>query len=485
MSQRFSIKTLGCKANSYDGFLLDRELRRRGWSPASSKEGADLLIINSCTVTNEADRQSRKMAARLARQNPDASVVMTGCGAEVSPSKMAEARGVHFVVGNQDKSQLIDLVLKEIGAETDLPGARLLGTVADYDKLKAKHPIDRDWPLPEASFLSPDGQGERTRVFLKIQEGCDAFCTFCIIPYARGPARSLNVDTVISHVHRLNEVGVREIVLTGTDLGDYGKDFDAPKTLEDLIEAILERTTMERIRVSSLDPVEITPRFMALIEHEPRICAHVHVSLQSPHTEILRRMKRKYTADDVQQRLTELHDLGNRMAQTRGLMGGLFVGMDVISGFPGEDEKIFEWTYNQLSNLPWHRLHCFPYSERSGTAATRLSGVVPKKARKERVRALMRLSTERLTGHAQSLVDSEEILEVLGEGSVRGPDEAPNWAAGTTQNYYRVLFQHTEAPSLGNRLIRVLPTAVHVDERAGDVAIIGSLASGVRQKGVA
>jgi len=242
---------------------------------------------------------------------------------------------------------------------------------------------------------------------------------------------------------------------------------------------------MERIRISSLDPLEITPRFMELMEQEPRICAHVHVSLQSPHSEILRRMKRKYNAHDVQERLMELQELGARLEKKRGLMGGLFVGMDVISGFPGEDEAIFEWTYNQLAGLPWHRLHCFPYSERTGTAATRLSGVVPKAIRKERVRALMKLSTERLADHARELVKSAEVLEVLGEGFVRGPDESQAWAAGTTQNYYRVLFPWDQTQDLSNRLLRIIPSDLHVDLRAGDVAILGRLVPGASQRDAA
>jgi threonylcarbamoyladenosine tRNA methylthiotransferase MtaB len=476
MAKRYAVHTLGCKANAYDGHLIHQELGRLGWSEATSQEAPDLIIVNSCTVTDEADKKSRKTASRMGRRHPNARVVLTGCGAEVSPERMAEVPGVHYVVGNQNKESLAELVLSRLNDDSPsaTSGAEILGGVEEYAKIRAKHPMDRSWPVPEAAFLAPSEERKATRVFLKIQEGCNAFCTFCIIPYARGPARSLRPARVVEHVRGLCAQGVQEVVLTATDLGDYGIDLgdDGPR-LEDLIELILRETALPRLRVSSLDPVEISPRLLRIMEQEPRLCPHFHVSLQSPHTEILKRMKRKYGAAQVDSTLSAVHDLGLRLEGQRALSGGVFAGMDVITGFPGETEEIFDWTYRKLEELPWHRLHVFPYSERQGTAATKLDGTVPKAERKRRVRALMKLSTSRLRARYEDVLQSGGPIRILVEGPVRGPDDSFRWVSGTTENYYRVIASHPNPDQLRNQMVDLFPTSVHVDERAGDVSLLG------------
>jgi len=474
MTRRYTVHTLGCKANAYDGQLIEQELAKRGWSEQAEGEGPDVIIVNSCTVTNEADKQSRKLASRLSRKHPQACVVLTGCGAEVSPERMAKVPGVHFVVGNQNKETLARLVLDKIDEPRVMDGpAEILGGVEEYAKIRAKHPMDRSWPVPEAAFLSPSEGRKATRVFLKIQEGCNAFCTFCIIPYARGPARSLRPGRVVDHVRSLCEQGVQEIIFTGTDLGDYGIDLgsDGP-SLEDLVALVLRETSLPRLRVSSLDPVEISPRLLEIMEREPRLCPHVHVSLQSPHSTILKRMKRSYDSKQVVTTLNALSDLGERLAKSRALNGGIFAGMDVITGFPGETEEIFEWTLHRLEELPWHRLHVFPYSERDGTAATKLDGVVPKAERKKRVRRLMELSTQRLKGAYEELLKSGRPVSILVEGPVRGPDDSHRWISGTTENYFRVIAPHPNPEQHRNQMVELFPTSVHVDERAGDVSLI-------------
>ncbi|MBR57968.1 MAG: tRNA (N(6)-L-threonylcarbamoyladenosine(37)-C(2))-methylthiotransferase MtaB [Myxococcales bacterium] len=476
MARRFAIKTLGCKANAYDTHLLQQELARRGWSPVSLQEGPDLVVINSCTVTNEADRQSRKEATRAARHNPRARVVMTGCAAEIAPKRMAQANGVHFVVGNQDKARLVDLVMEAWDTpESEAEAGIILGDVDNYQKMKASHPADRNWPIPEAAFLAPTGALSATRAFLKIQEGCDAFCTFCIIPFARGPARSLRPARVIENIRSMEAAGLQEIVLTGTALGDYGSDLGIDVGLDDLVSMILRETTIPRLRISSLDPLELSPGIRRILATNERLCPHVHMSLQSPHSTILRRMKRHYTAEDVKDSLLEIEEIGLQLGTERNLIGGIFVGMDVITGFPGETDEIFQWTYERLSELPWSRLHVFPYSEREGTAALRLDGVVPKQERKRRVRALMDLSTERHTKHCQAILDADAPLTVLLEGAVRGPDGSRQWATGTTSNYLRVLVKDDEPEALTNQHVIVEPMDLHVDKRAGDVALLARI----------
>ncbi|MEC9071772.1 MAG: hypothetical protein VX938_05300, partial [Myxococcota bacterium] len=258
-----------------------------------------------------------------------------------------------------------------------------------------------------------------------------------------------------------------------------GHDLGPSVSLEDLVELILRETNVPRLRLGSLDPPAVSARLLELMESEPRLCPHIHLSLQSPHSEVLRKMKRRYRQRDVDERLTALHELGERLGKSRGLAGGVFVGMDVITGFPGETPAIFQWTLDHLASLPWHRLHVFPYSEREGTAATRLPDAVPPQERKERVSALMALSTERLQHHCHRVSRSESTLQVIVEGPatrLSGIDGTPG-LSGVTPNYLRVYANCDNPAELRGRRVSVRPVGVHTDHRAGDAAIIGRLAS--------
>lgn len=498
--RRYLLKTLGCKANLADSQLIEAELRRRGWEPAAGEdEGADLCIVNSCTVTDDADRQSRKLASRLSRENPGGRVVMTGCAAEVDPERMKSSRGIDFVVGNQDKPRLVDLVIEALdqaGSAAQAGGVargEILGGVRAYGQMLSRHPMDREWAEPEAPFLAPraepgdaadPSETSRTRAFLKIQEGCDSFCTYCVIPYGRGPSRSLGIPELVRQVAGLVEQGVREVVLTGTNIGDYGSDWRGQPALEELVEALLGETRLERLRVSSLDPVEITPRLLGIMATDPRLCPHLHVSLQSPHSRVLRLMKRKYGAEDVERCLEAI-------ARIPAPPGGPFVGMDVITGFPGETEEEFEWGRQALARLPWSRLHVFPYSERSGTPATRLPGRVEPEVRARRASTLREMSLERLMRiHQEALSASqkagEPIRGVLLESRTRGPDGSGRWISGYSPNYLRVLIPASDGLSPGgteaaaslarsNQIVDAQPLSLVVDRASGDVAFLGRL----------
>ncbi len=475
---KYLVKTLGCKANLYDSQLIEAELQKRGWVPASDADAsnAELCIVNSCTVTDEADRQSRKMATRVSKLNPSAKVVFTGCGAEVDPEKLKSAPGVHFVVGNQDKPRLLELVLNAL--EADIPsdaqgeGGRVLGRVEGYQQMSSRHPMDREWPVPEVSFFTPrpsvEGETGRTRAFLKVQDGCNSFCTYCIIPYGRGPSRSLRIPEIVGQVRQLVEQGTREVVITGVNIGDYGADWAPGPRHAELFAAILAETSIERLRVSSLDPTEITPEITQLMAREPRFCPHFHVSLQSPSAGVLKLMKRKYSVEHVEECL-------HRIASLPAPVGGVFVGMDLITGFPGETSDEFDETVKALERLPWSRLHVFPYSERTGTPATRLPQVVPQAERVRRARVLRELSMKRLHGiYSEALLAcrrQESLLErVLLEGNVTGPDGKKDWLAGYTPNYLRVL-----VPAYGfspNEIVSLRPIGVATDAAAGDCSFI-------------
>jgi threonylcarbamoyladenosine tRNA methylthiotransferase MtaB len=467
--KKFMVKTLGCKANFSDGQSIEADLLSRGFSTANSTQDADFVIINSCTVTDEADLQSQKMVRDLKKKNPGLKVIYTGCAAEVDPQAALRIPGVSAVLGNQNKFEAGELIARHIQAESTSLQPEILGEVASYGELKSRHPMDREWPLPEegaiGSPILPSGSSTfRTRSFLKIQEGCDSFCTYCIIPYGRGPARSLKIDAILDRVNDLVASGIREVVLTGTNIGDYGLDWSGTFQLDPLVEAILTQTKLERLRIGSLDPTEISDSLIGLMENHEAFCPHFHVSLQHTESRILRLMKRKYSKDSVE-------SLFSRIAKMKRKP---FVGMDVIVGFPGETEEDFAAMHATLSAYEWNRLHVFPYSEREGTPATRLPGSVERSIRKVRARALQEMSLKRMTGFFSNARIG--ILKgVLLEGMVKGPDGKREWISGYSPDYQRVLVPSRGDLELRNSVIHVDARNWVVDRASGEVSWIGAI----------
>lgn len=465
--RKYSLRTLGCKANFADGQAIEAELQKRGWHPAATRGEADLCIVNSCTVTDEADRQSRKLAARLGRENPTARVVVTGCAAEVDPERLQNSVGIHYVVGNQDKPRLVELVLQALARERPLRGESL-GGVEGYAEMRSRHPLDREWPLPDSLDADAPGEGARTRAFLRIQEGCNAFCTYCIIPYGRGPSRSASVAQLVEQVRGLVAQGTREVVLTGTNIGDYGTDWNEEPQLAALIRALLRETAIDRIRLGSLDPAEITPEILALLATEPRLCPHIHFSLQSAHSRVLRAMKRKYTAEMAQDRLEKLARLPRP----------IYVGMDVITGFPGETAEEFEESFRRLAQWPWSRMHVFPYSEREGTPATRLPGSVAPAERQARAERLRALSDTRLRELYEARLARGRVEGVLWEGHGRDEvDGQPGWM-GHTADYLRVWVPAVFGrESQRNQYAEVRVSGLRADAAAGEYRLVGEIST--------
>jgi threonylcarbamoyladenosine tRNA methylthiotransferase MtaB len=465
--KRFMVKTLGCKANSSDGQRIEAGLIDRGFLPVGDESEAQVVIVNSCTVTDEADRQSRKLVRDLARKNPGVRVIYTGCGAEVDPEGALRIPGVSGVIGNQDKHRAAEWIEKHLSGGNTEP--EILGSVRGYGELRSRHPMDREWSAPlsgaeEILKLDENASTYRTRAFIKVQEGCDSFCTYCVIPYGRGPARSIPVEEVVSKIQLLVREGIREVILTGTNIGEYGQDQAGAPTIEDLLEGILLGSGVERLRIGSLDPVEISERMLRLLEEYPAFCPHFHVSLQHVDSKILKLMKRKYDSDAVERCLRLLAEHPRKP----------FVGMDYITGFPGETEADFEQAFERLSSLPWNRLHVFPYSERSGTPATRLPGRVPQEARKSRARTLQELSLKRMARFfaGEREMNGGVVRGVLLEGTVRGPDGTRDWVSGYSPNYQRVV-----VPA-GDRYKRNEVTDLRVgrwfvDRASGEVSWIG------------
>ncbi len=374
MSVSFEIKTFGCKVNTYDAGLLHKRLQAAGFFRTQDKPMVH--IVNTCAVTQEATREAMRYVRRLRAKSPLCTIVMTGCSAQVDGKLLDEMPGVDLVVANSHKGDLENILIRHLrGGSTE----RVF-----------RSNIFRNESLGEGGGLEEG----RTRSFLKIQDGCNSFCTFCIIPYARGKSRSLSISYLVNKVNELVSSGIQEVVLTGVHIGDYADESSGVELkLEDLLESLLAKTKIPRIRLSSMEPVELSKRLLELYA-DVRLCPHFHMSIQSAQTEVLKNMRRHYNAHQVEQALESIEQY----------VPGAFVGMDVIVGFPGETRAQFQETVDRLASLPWTRIHVFPYSERHGTRATLMEGAVPVSERKERSRELRDLSLTRYKERALAQV---------------------------------------------------------------------------------
>ncbi len=363
MATRFAIATLGCKVNQYDSAIIESRLRTRGMERREFTEQADVYIVNTCTITDRADAESLRIARRARRLNPKARVVMTGCLAQASPDVLAKAAEVDAVIG--------------LGRLDDLERAAASGAgerVMVTNLRKEKAPI-------ELAAVTLDGH---TRAFLKLQEGCDQFCTFCIVPFSRGASRSVEPRRVMAALDDLHARGLKEVVLTGVHLGGYGKDLEPPFELADLLEMIAERCPVERVRISSLDPEELSDRIVEIISRSGKFCPHLHLPLQSGDDETLSRMRRRYARDYFRDRVERILRVWPDAA----------IGTDLIVGFPGETARHFEAYFDFVESMPLAYFHVFPYSVRAGTTAAKFSGKVGQAEIKRRA-ALMRELGER------------------------------------------------------------------------------------------
>ncbi|OQW51320.1 MAG: tRNA (N(6)-L-threonylcarbamoyladenosine(37)-C(2))-methylthiotransferase MtaB [Proteobacteria bacterium SG_bin7] len=377
----FSIVNYGCKVNTYDGGLLESRLKKDGFSPSDKPR---VYIVNTCAVTAEATKEAIRQVRKIKKLNPDSIVAVTGCGAQVDTDKYAELKEADLVVANSHKGRLETLVRQF------LAGKQLEKTHKDN--------IFRKLDLEEGGGL----ESSHTRSFLKIQDGCNSFCTYCVIPFARGRSRSLSIDSLVERVNELHSQNFQEVVLTGIHIGDYE---DSGKVLEDLIESILMRTNMPRIRLTSLEPVEIGDRLLELFKNE-KMCKHFHMSIQSAQNAVLKNMKRKYGSAEVESALTSIAKK----------VPGSFIGMDVIVGFPGETPEQYQETKSRLEGLPWTKIHVFPYSERPGTKALTLPDKVSGSEIARRSADLRGLSLERYAKCALEQIGSIKDVLVLKDG---------------------------------------------------------------------
>ena len=419
---RVAIATLGCKVNNHESNAIAQGFRDANWSVVNASEVADVYVINSCTVTAEADRQSRQQVRRLARHNPRAKIVITGCYAEMQPETCGEVSGVDLVVGNANKFNIPALA-------TQL----LEGRVSARREEELKRPT----PLLY-------GYETRTRASVQIQQGCDQACTFCVIHTARGISRSFPQEDIVKQVRHWVTSGYKEVVICGVDLGDYGTDLSlqpAPGPLEQLLAELSVLEGDFRIRLSSIDPIHLSDALLEIVGQSDRFCPYLHLSLQSGNTMILKRMKRRYTSEWVDE----------RVAIARRLMPGLVLGADVMVGFPTETEEQFADTLQAIESLEICYPHVFPYSARDGTPAARIPRQVDPTTRKRRG-ALARTLGQRIRERV-FVRHLGSVASVLVERSVR-----PDRYNGRLTNYLPVRVEVGER-MVGKRLpVRIVGT---------------------------
>jgi len=438
----FKIITLGCKVNQCESESLGVALREADWWPAPEDWPAGLCIINTCTVTGKASMQSRQAVRQAIRANPDACIVVTGCYAQTETEDLEKIEGIDFIVGHGDKHRIVEIVdlhLKEASApfrfETDLDPAPEIRALKNLTPMVIKGEV-----LDARGFdrMPAVPNGDRTRPSLKIQDGCDAFCTYCIVPYARGRSRSMSVSEVMENISRLATAGYREVVLSGIHLGCYGRDLEPPANLPTLLRRIDEEAVIDRVRLSSIEPLELTAELMDCVAASERFCPHFHVPLQSGDDGILGRMHRPYTRESFEGVVMEIHDK----------IPHATIGADVLVGFPGESDAAFLHTYEAVKNLPISYLHVFPFSPRKGTPAARYPDPVPIDVIKDRCRRMRDLGSVKRKAFYRRFLG--RIVPVLVENE---RDAETGLLKGVSSNYLKVMLEGGDG--LKNRIVPV------------------------------
>ncbi len=390
-SIKFKVHTFGCKVNTYDTGLLQKNLQSNGFI-YRNEDDSRIHVLNTCAVTAEATKEAVRYIRRLKVRDPFCTVVVTGCAAQVDTGSFENLPGVDLVIANSHKSQLPQLLDKYF--KGDLTEKVFKSNIFKKEDLEIGGGVEKT----------------HTRSFLKIQDGCNSFCTYCIIPYARGKSRSIPVADLVARVNELYSDGISECVLTGVHIGDYEDECKGKKlVIEDLLESLLIKTKMPRFRLSSLEPIELGERLLDIYQND-KMCPHFHMSIQSANTNVLDQMKRKYTQADVAHALNQIHKR----------VKNAFVGMDVIAGFPTETLEQFEDTYFTLKELPWTKIHVFPYSERPGTRAVAYDVRVQAQDRQQRTLRLRELSLHRFETQGKEQVGTQKKVLVLKNGAKGG-----------------------------------------------------------------
>jgi threonylcarbamoyladenosine tRNA methylthiotransferase MtaB len=498
----FYVTNFGCRATQADGAAIERQLQERGLKRAQDSARAGLVVLNTCTVTAAADQDARAAIRRIHRKNPDAQIVVTGCYAQRAPEEIAALPGVTQVIGNSHKHLLAELswgglrtsdlgrqapdvrprpldLDSQIDSKTFVPITQLTSEIRGLRSAARRPQPDVRSPIFVSDIFAHtelraapvfDAANERTRPNLKVQDGCDNRCSFCVIPYVRGQSRSLKIDEVIREVETLVNAGNREVVISGINLGRWGRDLavsSPPSALsktaqkpttngqrrffEDLVRTILSDTALEKLRISSVEPMDWSDELIEMMSQSPRIAKHAHVPLQSGSDAVLRRMHRKYRPWHYREKIEKIH----------AAMPTAAIGADVMVGFPGESAVEFEETRALVADLPFTYLHVFTYSARPGTPAASMDKQVPAHAARERSRILRDLIAEKKLAFMSGFVGKPVEVITL---NISGSDQELKYTEGLTDNYLPVRLQGNHPPN------RWLPARV---ERVSGGALLG------------
>lgn len=430
MANTFNIITLGCKVNQYESEAVEELFLQKGYEKAQTN--ADIYVINTCTVTNMSDRKSRQMISKARRDNPDAIVAVMGCYSQVKPEEVAEIEGVDIVLGSRNKENVVDLC---------------------EDILQNKNAIDKIIaPSESKTFeeLQISNQTEMTRAYIKIQDGCNMYCSYCLIPYARGNIVSRDIDSIVEETKRLADNGFKEIVLTGIHVASYGKDFDSDISLIDVIEAVASVEKIKRIRLSSMEPRHISLDFLERMKATGKACDHFHLSLQSGSDDILKDMNRKYDSKMYKEKVDLIRDVFPNAGLTT----------DIIVGFPGESQENHEETMEFVDEIKFAKTHLFKYSPREGTRAAKMTGQVDGNIKKQRLHDLERIEEKNRMDFLEEQIG--KVLEVL----IESKSDLEGYSGGYSTNYLKVNVKNN-IPA--NTIVRVKITDIIKDELVGEI----------------
>lgn len=416
LNQRFAITTLGCKVNQFEGGSLAEQLIHAGYQQVPFSDVADIYIINSCTVTTRSDRDSRRLIRRAKRQNPDARIVVTGCYAQVAPEELHALPDVTQVIGNADKQHFLALLHEGVSQVTSYQDA------------------------PDTPVLPLTSYRDQTRAFLQIQNGCDSGCSYCIVPTARGKSRSVPYPQIIETAQSLFQAGHHELVLTGIHIGAYGLDLQPSQNLSALVQQLLIDCQVERIRLGSLEPTELSDHLIQLIAGESRLCKHLHIPLQSGSDRILAAMNRQYSRSFY----------AERILAAASCMPRAFIAADLIVGYPGESDTDFQESIELLERLPISDLHIFPYSRRPGTDADTVPGHLPPAVITERAAIAQKVSQSKREGFWRQAIGT--TVSVLGNRKMI----SEQLLEGLSDNYLTVRYPATDDDR--NRIVDVTIT---------------------------
>lgn len=422
--KKVSFYTLGCKVNQYETNAMAQKFKEAGYEIVDMNDDiSDICVVNTCTVTNMSDRKSRHSLRRVKEKNPSAIIAAVGCYAQVAKNDLENMPEIDIVLGNEEKANIVQYVEKFIENEKKLIEIEDIATKKEFED------------MGQITYT------EKTRAFIKVQDGCNQFCSYCIIPYARGRVRSRNAESIIKEITQIAQNGIKEVVITGIHVASYGRDFGNENGLIELLEKINEIEGIKRIRIGSLEPKIITEEFMQRLMKLDKICHHFHLSLQSGCDATLKRMNRKYTTSEVKEIIERL----------RRYYDDVMLTTDIIVGFPGETEEEFETTYQFLKQAKLYKMHVFQYSPRKGTRAAVMPNQIDGNIKEARSKKLIELSNENQKMYNQQLVGKE--VEVLFED--KEVEDGITYFRGHTQNYVLVKYKTDENLENTLKLIKI------------------------------